>query len=127
MLHDDFVVVRFTLSDRNCASSKSWQCCKTFNPMKSPLLLLTLCFGFLSFAQSDIDNSDSTSKSSKRENVKDRTNEVSLEFLDFADGRFIPAHERSFGKQWSAKIGANPNSKEVIVNLSDLDGEKLSM
>jgi len=93
--------------------------------MKPSLRIIMLFMAFLSFGQENKDDTDTSQNTSKKENLKERRNEISLEFLGLLDGRFIPAYERSFGKHWSAKIGAGPKSKEGLINLSGLDGEKI--
>lgn len=93
--------------------------------MKRSLLLIALFIASTAFSQENRDGTDASQDKSKKENVKERRNEISLEFLGLIDGRFIPAYERSFGKHWSAKIGAGPKSKEGLVNLSGLDGDKI--
>jgi hypothetical protein len=93
--------------------------------LKNTIILLACLIGFWSYGQKDIETSEFTQKSFKNQTTKERRNEVSLEILGFVDGRFIPAYERSFGKHWSAKIGAGPKSREGLLNLSGLDGEKI--
>jgi hypothetical protein len=91
-------------------------------------LFLTLCLlvtGLVTSAQQTKDSTSNNSSPTSKEQLKERRNEVSLEFLGLIDGRFIPAYERSFGKHWSAKIGAGPKSREGLINLSGLDGEKI--
>lgn len=66
-----------------------------------------------------------TTDTAKNTLTKEHRNEFSVEFLGLIDGRFIPAYERSFGKHWSAKLGAGPKAKEGLVNFSGLDGEQI--
>ena len=93
--------------------------------MKTILLILVLSLTSLSFGQEVNDPALNSLDSIGNKNAKERRNELSLEFLGLIDGRFIPAYERSFGKHWSAKIGAGPKSKEGLVNFSGLNGDKI--
>jgi len=91
-------------------------------------LFTTLCLLLTALVLSGQQTKDSTNLSTaptSEKQLKERRNEVSLEFLGLIDGRFVPAYERSFGKHWSAKIGAGPKSREGLINLSGLDGEKI--
>lgn len=60
------------------------------------------------------------------ENEKRRANELGFEFIGLVDGQIMFSYERTFGKHWSALVGAGPKADDGLVSLSGIEGPTIS-
>jgi hypothetical protein len=93
--------------------------------MKNLYILFFLVVSFVSFGQDTTNTKETPKNSVEVDSIKQRRNEISLEFVGLIDGRSIFGYERSFGNHWSAKIGAGPKVEEGLFNISGLDREQV--
>lgn len=91
--------------------------------MSIRLLLFILVCCTYTFAQES--QTVGTDSNSSKSDLKERRNEISIEFIGMIDGRFVPAYERTFGRHWSAKVGLGHKTKQGLINFSGINKEQL--